>query len=367
MNKNIIYLLALALLGHINTITCKRHSDDIYCVILAGGTGERLWPLSRKDKPKQFLSLDEQKTLLETTVDRLEGVSGTKHVWVVTTKELVPLVKKTMKDKVEHIVAENAPRNTGPAILATLLEIAKINEKAYVIFLPADHYIPNGAHFAQDLSTAIKYTDDTITLLGIKPTFPATGYGYIQYDPKNAASGKPVKALGFFEKPSLEVAKKYLDSGTMLWNAGIFCGKASSFIREYKAHAPELYDMMQEFIKGSVSYDKLPNISIDYAILEKSKHIAVLPVQFEWSDVGNLSIYLDIRALHTKPSHSVIEIGGKNNIAQSKKKVVAFVDVEDLCLIETDDVILVVPRAKAERVKAVVEQLKKEEHHTKYV
>lgn len=354
-------LLVMCFAGQINTLQCKK-TDEVYCVVLAGGTGERLWPLSRKNKPKQFLALEQEKTLLEVTIERLSGVTGVKHKWVVTTQELTPLVKKTMTDKIENIVVEHASRNTAPAILLTLLEIAKINDEAFVVFLPADHYIPDDGHFARDLNTAISRKDDTITLLGIKPTFPATGYGYIQYDPK-AAHHKLTKSLGFFEKPNLETAKKYVESGNMLWNAGIFCGKVKHFIREYKTHAPELYQSMQQFIKGALTYDKLPNISIDYAVLEKSKNISVLPVQFAWSDVGNLSVYLDIRSANNALTHSTIEIGGHNNIAHTTKKLVVFVDVDDLCVIENDDVLLVVPRSKAEKVKLVVEQLKKDDVH----
>jgi mannose-1-phosphate guanylyltransferase len=339
---------------------------DIYCVVLAGGTGERLWPLSRKGKPKQFLSLIEEKTLLESTFDRLDGVVGVKHNWVVTTKELAPLVKSTMNGRVEHIVAESASRNTAPAILQTLLEISAINPNAYVVFLPADHYIPDTQAFAAAINTVIKHKDKTkVTLLGIQPLFPATGYGYIKKDASQTVDDQPSPVLGFFEKPSLDVAKCYLESGDMLWNAGIFCGHVHDFIDEYKTHAASLYDDMTQFMQGKTPYEQIANISIDYAVLEKSKNIWVLPVKFDWSDIGNLSTYLSIKNKTDKPQHSLIEIASKNNTVHSNsKKIIALIDISDLCIIETNDVLLVAPRSSAEKVKMVVELLKKDEQYT---
>jgi mannose-1-phosphate guanylyltransferase/mannose-6-phosphate isomerase len=358
-----IFLATASILSLLNSYLTAQDflSTDVYCVVLAGGTGERLWPLSTKNKPKQFLSLDGEKSLLEATFDRLEEVTGTKHRWVVTTQALESLVKSVMKDKVDYIVAESESRNTGPAILYTLMKISELNPHALVIFLPADHYIPDDKAFSQAINAALYQSNsDHITLLGIKPSYAATGYGYIQVTPTDFVAQTAVPVLGFFEKPSRENAENYVQSQNMLWNAGIFCGKVKSFIDEYELTAPSLVTAMHTFMKQEGSYTDLPNISIDYAVLEKSKQISVLPVNFEWSDIGNLSVYLATRK-NTNTVSTIIEIDSKDNLIQSQKKVVALIDVENLCIIETENALLIAPRQSAERVKKVVEALKKNE------
>lgn len=360
-NKNFFFGALILVYGLASLYGAAQETQhDLYCVVLAGGTGERLWPLSRKNKPKQFLSLDGEKTLLEATFHRLNNVKGTKHNWVVTTQELAPLVKATMKGRLEHIVVEPVPRNTGPAILLTLMEIQRKNPNAYVIFLPADHYIPDSDAFANALNNAYKHQTNAITLLGVKPLFAATGYGYIQIESTHVSSHQPIPVLGFFEKPSRDKAEKYLADGNMLWNAGIFCGKVKSFINEYKTHAQPLYKAMKQYRKRKTKYDSLPSISIDYAVLEKSRNITVLPVSFEWSDIGNLAVYLSIRK-NSSPKNTIINIESKNTLYHGKKQVVALIDVPDLCIVETDEVLLITSQKNAEHVKKAVEHVKKDE------
>lgn len=349
---------------------------DIHCVILAGGNGERLWPLSRKDRPKQFLPLSNGKSIFENTLDRLESIKGSKQYWIVTTEALQDPLKKIAQqwlasneapiiDRPEFMyIAEPARRNTGPAILLASLAIAQRDPGAFIVFVYSDQHIPDHQAFAQSIHRVLADKPlNSLTLLGLHPTYPATGYGYIKYD-KAQKGISPV--LGFYEKPNLEVAKNYLASGDMLWNAGIFCGTARQFIEEYKKHAPQLVSSLEAFSKGQEVYENVPNISVDYAVFEKSSAITVLPVEFEWSDVGSVPTFLSLKG--EPQDRSTLCIGEcSRSFVETSKKLVALIDVEDICIAETEDVLMVTKCSSAERVKLIVEELKKDERYKDYL
>ena len=337
----------------------KKHAD-IFCIVLAGGYGERLWPLSRQERPKPFLSLIDNKSLLEATFDRLNGVKGTKHYWVVTTQALEHNVHSLLGERIERILIEPSRRNTGPAILLSCLEIMQKSPQAFVVFLPSDAYIPDAEVFSQALNTVIDTTkESSLALLGIKPTYPATGYGYIKYD--TSVNSGVASVLGFYEKPPLEKAREYFNASDMLWNTGIFCGTVTSFIDHYRLYAPELYDKMIAFKNGLGSYEEILSTSIDYAVLEKSTAIAVLPVKLEWSDIGNIRTFLTLWLKHNQSSYSLVSVGSEHNLISTKKKMVALIDVHGLCIVDTDDVLLISQCDSAEEnVKVIVEDIKKQ-------
>jgi len=336
-----------------------------YAVILAGGKGERLWPLSRENRPKQLLPFVNNHSLLENSLDRLDGLIEKDNRFIVTTEQQKNAINNLVNDKINSLFIEPASRNTAPAIVLSCLLLAKKNPDAVVVFLPADHYIPNTKKFVESISHAIEYSKkhDSITLLGVKPHFPATGYGYIEYQ-KNTSDDPVGKVLQFHEKPSLKVAQSYCSKQSMLWNIGIFCGRISIFLHEYQKYTPELYAEMQNYIVANDAqlYSSMQSISIDHALMEKSDKINVVPVDFEWFDVGNLEIFLTLQqSVHSNASSAnVIEINAKNNlISSSSGKIITLLGVDDVCVVETADAILIVKRSQAEKVKLIIQELKK--------
>ncbi len=339
--------------------------NNTHIVILAGGKGERLWPLSRKQNPKQLLSFINQRTLLEHTIDRISSLVEKSHIHVVTTQEQSDQIETLIGDRIGSIIIEPASCNTAPAILLSCLHIEKTDPNATIAFLAADHFIPNTQSFCTHLQKALKHSNEhpVITLLGIKPTWPATGYGYIEYTKQNETEVCPVKR--FHEKPNEDVAKLYYESDTMLWNAGMFCGNAKTFLDEYEQHASAMVKQMQSYLDGKGNYEDIENTSFDYAILEKSTTSCVLPSDFSWSDVGNLDTFLSLLQIPHISHDNVIEIESSNNIVLVEDKLTALIGVENICVVQTDDVLLIAKRDDVEKVKLVLRQLKnnKLEHY----
>jgi mannose-1-phosphate guanylyltransferase len=349
--KNILFLLSL--------ISMTNYAQPtLYGVVLAGGVGERLWPLSRQSKPKQFLSVGSHKTLLEQSLDRLAPIVD--YSWIVTAQKHVNLVHEYVGGIVDHVVVESEGRNTAPAILYTCLELYKRDPEAVVLFVPADPFIPEAdyAKFQDMILRAALFAQqhDDIVLLGVKPTYPATGYGYIQYD-KQATFAPIFKISQFHEKPSLKVAQNYIKAN-MLWNIGMFCGKVSVFIEQYKRWVPELYNQVEEFMNGERLYRDVESISIDYAIMERSANVFVLPVDFSWCDVGNVDVFMSLHDKFSVSNKKTIQIDSKSNLVSVPNKLVALIGVDDLCVIETDDALLITKRSQAEKVREIVKALK---------
>jgi len=331
-------------------------------IFLAGGSGERLWPLSRKDRPKQLIPFLGNQSLLEQSIDRIASLaSDKKNLIVLTNQEQSPAITQLVGDRVGDVMAEPASRNTGPAILyACLKSVSRdISDDPVLVFLPSDHFIPDAKKFCTALQKTIGYASnhDVIALLGLMPVFPATGYGYIQAK-ISQDSCYPVEK--FHEKPTLDVAQEYIRRDDMFWNIGIFIARRSVLLKEFQKHAPELFSGMQEYLAEKQVYKNLPNISIDYAIMEKSSNIVMLPADFEWHDVGNIKTFLDIKTKYGKKDEvsRVITCEGQNNSAITSKKIVACVGVSDVCIVETDDIILVVAKDRVEQVKQILGKIK---------
>lgn len=337
---------------------------SVYFIVMAGGVGTRLWPLSRECKPKQFLSLLNGNSLLADTFNRVNGIVVDSQNGVVTTKEYESLIKPFAQTAVQHVIVEPAMRNTAPAILLTCQTIAKLDPDALIVFLPADHFIEPVDVFKDSLKQAIVYatTHDEIVIFGIKPRYPATGYGYIQSGAEQVTGFGVYPVLAFHEKPSFSKAQEYLERGCMFWNAGIFCAKAAVFIEEFKTHAPEVFNGMQNYLMGKVGYAQLPNVAVDIAVMEKSKRVVVLPLNVVWSDIGNLREFLTIQSQHGATYNEVLEIGtaGKNLVTcLEPKKQIVLIDVNDVCVVETADALVVANKASVEKVKDALATLKK--------
>ncbi len=330
--------------------------QPIYFTILAGGKGERLWPLSRKSKPKQLLPFDHNKSLLELTIDRIQSISDKNHRLIITTQEQKPVIQELVGNDVWHVIAEPSTRNTAPAILLTCLWLANQDPNAYVVFLPADHYFPDAQPFCDALSELPLLTCNKIGLIGIKPTYPATGYGYIEFEKSSSDCNYHINK--FHEKPTESIAKQYCKQENMLWNIGVFGGNVTTFIAEYKEHAPQLYNSVVAYMNQKISYDDIEAISIDYAVMEKSSNLLVIPLACAWSDVGNLNTFLSLQNNNGEHS-SVISIDSHDNLVSLQHKLIALIGVDNLCVVETDDVILISARQEAEKVKLVLQELKK--------
>lgn len=347
--------------------------NKIYIAILAGGRGERFWPMSRKARPKQVLSLFSDKTLIEESVLRLKSLITKDNLYILCNKELKAALGKLNALKNAKIIAEPASRNTAGAIALVSALVEKKNPGSVLVVLPCDQYIGDKKEFVRVLKTAIKTAaakDKTVTI-GIKPDYPATGYGYINVGNKLKICAEEVFAVeGFKEKPDKKTAEKYFQSGKFLWNAGIFIFRSSRMLSSFKEYAPGIYNSITKIVNSSSvekslnsMYPKIESISIDYAIMEKTKDILCVEGNFEWCDVGS---WESLEYIFKKDDNgNIIKAGNfagldvKNCIVLGEKdKVIGAVGVEGLIIVQTKDAILVCSKQRAQDVRRLVEILK---------
>lgn len=350
-------------------------SSRIFPVIMAGGSGTRFWPLSRAKRPKQFLSLATQKPLITETAQRLRGLANPKDVHVVCGKVHAAPVKRLVPGiSSANILVEPAARNTAPAIALACLHVAKKDPQGIVAVLPSDHHISRPDAFRAQLAQAAEVARaGHIVTLGIQPSRPDTGYGYIRVGEPLAGHGAARSVKAFVEKPDLATAKGYLASGQYLWNGGIFVFRADVMLQALERHMPELWKGLQK-IQAAVGkrtyakvlareFPKLPSISIDYGVAEKAENIAVVPGDFGWSDVGSFAAIPEVRALDA--SGNVVT--GKNALAidcqgcvvlGQDKRVLAVIGMTDVVVVDAGDAILVVPKDKSQDVRKAVDALK---------
>lgn len=334
-------------------------------VILAGGSGQRLWPLSRKSYPKQFLKFDGGESFLQKTVRRsLEAVkpedlfviTGTDfyHDVLAQLKELDPEIEK-------NVILEPNKRNTAPAIALAVeyLRDQRGMDLDEVLFVtPADHLVSPTSLWVEALQKAeARAKQGGIVTFGIRPSRPETGYGYIK---AKEASGEVEE---FVEKPSLQRAKEYLLEGDYFWNSGMFAFTLRSFLDELSHHCPEIASHTGEGLAPFLrDFSNMPDLSIDYALMEKSKQVSMLPLDLSWSDVGcwdNVYEMLDKDENQNAKKGSVVAVDTKNSLLISSKRLVATIGVEDLLVVESDDVILIAAKEESQRVREVVGELKK--------
>jgi mannose-1-phosphate guanylyltransferase/mannose-6-phosphate isomerase len=341
-------------------------------VILAGGSGTRLWPLSRKSYPKQFLKFGDNQTLLQKTIKRLLNTKKADHLITITNEEYQFLVKNQVgeidRDLERHIILEPVARNTGPAIaLAVKYAIDKLEgQMDEVLFVsPSDHVISPEEGFGEYLKKAevLAKTGHIITF-GIQPDKPETGYGYIKRDSETLSHGGDLKAFKvekFVEKPCLETALEYVQSGKYYWNSGMFAFSIGTILEELAKHAPEIYGNLNGDFDNTVrSFVNMPNISIDYAVMEKSARVAVLPLEVKWSDIGSWdSVYeiLDKDENQNVKIGEILDMETKNSLIIGNKRLISTIGLEDVLIAETDDAILIAKRGEAQKVKDLVRQL----------
>jgi len=348
----------------------------IYALILAGGSGERFWPLSRRARPKQLLRLVSNETLLEETVARLEGLVSRERILILTNTEQESAVRKLLtRFPKENIVAEPAKRDTAAAVALGTGWVAARDHGAIMLVLPADHVIANRTAFQETLALAAHAAEETgeLVTIGIKPTWACPGFGYIEH-------GKPVhlrkrsdkdaihRVLRFREKPNLDLAESFLRKGNFRWNAGMFVWSVPTVLREFNRHAPDLADFISQvcapenFEKAlRDGFSKLPRISFDYAIMEKADHVLVVEASFDWDDIGSwraVANYFEKDQQGNAANRAITAVDSSNNIVfEEDGTSIALLGVRDLIVVRTKDALLVCHRHDAEKIKELVGKL----------
>lgn len=346
-------------------------------VIMAGGKGERFWPRSRRSMPKQFLSLTEDgKTMIQLTAKRHLPMIAYEDMFVVTNKDYVDLVHEQLPQiPKENILAEPMSRNTAPCIGLAAVAISRKYDDAVMMVLAADHLIKNETLYLDVMSQAVEIAekDSNIVTVGITPSYPETGYGYINFGRDNTdGKNRGVYVVNrFVEKPDLDTAKEYISSGDYLWNSGMFVWKISTVFEKYRAYLPETFEGLMKIQKafGTSQYENVlrkcyevfRHESVDYGIMEKADHIYTIPGNFGWDDVGS---WLALERINRTNEYGnmvrgdAITINTNNSIIYGNRKLIAAVGVNDIIIVDTDDALLICSKSDTADVKKVLENLK---------
>lgn len=348
---------------------------NTYGVILAGGDGTRFWPLSRKSTPKQMLNLTGREVMINETIDRLARLIPQENLYVVTNQNQAEGIRTVTAGRLpqENILAEPCARNTAPCIGYAAIELLRRRGDGVMVVTPSDAYVQYVDAYIRTLEEAVSAArmQDKLVTVGIDPTFPATGYGYIGYRQESKGSAKEVSA--FREKPDVETAMKYIASGNYAWNSGIFVWQASGILRRFERYLPQVHEGLRrigdaigtmEEGEALVSiYPTLERISVDYGIMEAAAadgDVQVVPGSFGWSDVGSWDM---LGALHPQDERGNVTVGetiaieADNTVAYSSGKLVALVGVSDLVVVETADAVLVCHKDQAQNVRKITERL----------
>ena len=350
-------------------------------VILCGGTGSRLWPLSRKSYPKQFLSINNSsnKSLLQSTQERIKNIEGLKDPILICSEEHRFLVAEQMREiniKPTSILLEPLGRNTGPAIALAALKATEIEEDPILLVLSSDHFIGNQSQFIKVINSGIQYANKKrLVTFGVVPNSPDTGYGYIKSQlPIDGSDIKGSNIESFIEKPDFETAKQLIKDKRYTWNSGIFIFKANLILKEIENYAPNILKNCKEALKEKLfdldfqrlkkeAFQKCPNISIDVAVMEKTDVGTVIPLEAEWTDIGNWDAVWKI----SKKDKNNNFIKGKiltsdttNCYLRSEKRLISTIGIKDLIIVETSDAILIADKSQSQEVKNVVNLLKEQ-------
>ncbi|HSD14129.1 MAG TPA: mannose-1-phosphate guanylyltransferase [Flavobacterium sp.] len=345
-------------------------NKNYYAIVMAGGVGSRFWPVSTTEFPKQFHDmLGTGETLIQKTFSRLSQLIPKENILILTNEVYNDLILEQLPSvKQEQIVLEPAMRNTAPCILYASLKIKKQNPNAVMVVAPSDHWIEDELQFIANLQRAFDFCEreDKLMTLGILPTFPNTGYGYIEYDKLDS---RPIKkVVQFREKPDYATARKFIQSRNFLWNAGIFVWSVESVLKAYEHFNPVMYSQFMDgfetlnteneklFIKQN--YPKTENISVDYAILEKAQNVYVLPATFDWNDLGTWGSLYDKLPKDEQENAvvnaTVILENASNNIIRTEgKKLVVIDGLQDFIIVDKDDVLLIYPKGKEQEIKRI--------------
>ncbi len=350
-------------------------NNNYYAILMAGGVGSRFWPVSTPDFPKQFHDmLGTGETLIQKTFSRLSQIIPKENILILTNEKYSKLVLEQLpKIKESQIISEPVMRNTAPCILYASLKIKKENPKALVLVAPSDHWIENEKQFADDIIQSFTFCEkqDALMTLGIIPTFPNTGYGYIEFDKNEVDHIKKVKQ--FREKPDYETAKKFIQDKNFLWNAGIFIWSAKSILSSFENYQPQMFELFMQgfdfynsneektFIDSNYSLSE--NISIDYAILEKAANVYLLCANFDWNDLGTWgSLYDKLpknESLNAVVNADIYTENASHNIIRTDgKKLVVIDGLNDYIIVDKENILLIYPKSKEQDIKEIVKRIK---------
>ncbi len=346
---------------------------ELFAVVMAGGVGSRFWPRSRQGNPKQLIKIFGEKTMIQDTVSRLEGIIKNENIFIITNQIQKPSIVNQLKNiSEENIIAEPFGKNTAACIGLASILIHNKSKDAVTIILPADHLIKDVKQFQDTLLKAAEfaYKSEGLLTIGINPTRPETGYGYIQVIDKELEENI-YKVQTFAEKPNLSTAKRFMESGDFLWNSGMFIWKTEVILNEISMYLPELYEGLLEIEKAIDTpnfyeiivkvYGQLVSISIDYGIMEKSNKVFLIKGHFDWSDVGSWEEVYQLSKKDSKSNAYHGDVYAENSFGNyifNPKKFTAIVGLENIIVIDTEDALLICNRENAQNVKHVVDYLK---------
>lgn len=354
----------------------------IYALILAGGKGTRLYPLSREKSPKQFLKVINEKSFLRNTVDRITPIVNKENIYVVTNRDYVDKIKQELWDiDEENIFVEPANKETATCIGLSAIKLLKKDKDAVMLVLPSDHFIQQEKLFTDTLQQVVEIAERRrgLITIGVNPTRPETGYGYIQMGDRIAGDIPTFKVARFTEKPNLEVAKDFLLDGNYLWNSGMFAWRADVFLREMEKYLPKMYRSLMEIYKDvgteeeekttDEQYNLIEGISVDFGIMQKTRKAYVVKSEFEWDDIGSFSSMC--RFLSKLRGNSVM---GNTLLEQSedcfvfgKDKLIIGFGIKDLIIVDAGDVLLVMDKNKDQEIKHLVNVIKDKEKYDNYL
>jgi mannose-1-phosphate guanylyltransferase len=350
-------------------------NKNYYAVIMAGGIGSRFWPISTSEFPKQFHDmLGTGQSLLQKTHSRINSLIPPKNTFILTNDRYLNIVLNQLPNITkDQVILEPAMRNTAPCILLSALKIQKENPNAIMLVAPSDHWIEDEASFLNDVETCFEAckADDKLLTLGINPTFPNTGYGYIEFDKSDSRIIKKVNQ--FRAKPDYETAKQFISKGNFLWNAGIFMWSVKSIIASFKKNLPEMYQLFSEGIEVlntpdeqqfiTDNYEKSENISIDYGILEKSKNVFLKKAEFDWNDLGAWGALHD-KLEKDKDQNAIVNAiphfndASGNMIYTALEKLVVIDGIKDYIIIDKEGVLMIYPKEKEQEIKNLLSDIK---------
>tara|TARA_Y100001970_G_C14149701_1_gene811960 strand:+ start:475 stop:1548 length:1074 start_codon:yes stop_codon:yes gene_type:complete len=346
---------------------------SIYHLIIAGGSGSRFWPKSRKKKPKQLLNLLGTESMIRLTYNRLEKISSKENIFIIASESLCKKIHKEIpKIPIKNMIIEPKGKNTAPAIGLAASHIHQKDPNAIMGVFPADHLIEDDKNFKATIDKAIKLilNESALVTIGKKPTYPSTGYGYINFDSKGTNDEDEYRVNNFTEKPDLKTATKFLNTGNYFWNTGIFFWKTKSILSAIKSYVPELHQSLNIIYKniGSSNYNHiltkqwnlLNSISIDYAILEKSNNLYMVKAEFKWSDLGTWKSLFNSLKKNKENNHyqgDVISLNSKGNLVISPDRLTAVIGIQNMAIINLNDVTLIVPHEESESIKDIVNML----------